>query len=157
TERDLVVTRSQLVAVYTREPQADQWADQTAVATGQTAGTFNPFLGDQPIVHRLYVSHPLFGLPEVKTVTLQIGLAIKSPPWPKTVDWKFWNGTEWAAPSYSFSDDLQLTFQAPSSQAPGFAAIPVNGIDGFWLCGQLKEPLAPGKDGPQVSSLQVQV
>ncbi len=156
TERDLVVTRSQLVAVYTREPKKDKWADQTAVATGRTDKTFNPFVGDQSIVHRLYVSHPLFGLPEAKTITLGLGLADGSPSWPNIVDWTFWNGAVWKdlSPTSELSDGiLHVSF----SDATGFAASPVNGIDGFWLRGQAEKSFAPADPKPSVKLLQVQV
>ena len=49
TERDLVVTRSQLVAVYSRDPGRDRWEDHTKTATGRTTGPFHPFRGRRPI------------------------------------------------------------------------------------------------------------
>src|SRR5262249_27177905 len=50
TERDLVVSRSQLVALYTREPARDRYAAQPL------NGGFDVFRGDTPIQHALYVS-----------------------------------------------------------------------------------------------------
>ena len=158
TQRDLVVTRSQLVAVYSRDPGNDRWADRTAVATGQIAGTFKPFRGDQPIVHRLYVSHPLFGLPEEKVIVLQISPSVTSFTWSSDVTWSFWNGQDWQTL-------IPATMLAPAlpagsvqlSQAGGLTARAVNGRDGFWLCGQLKSSLSPGGFLPRIDSLSVLV
>ncbi len=152
TERDLVVTRSQLVAIYSRDPGNDRWGDQTAAATGQTADPFKPFGSDrdQPIAHRLYVSHPLFGLPEAKTILLQISSPVASFAWSSSVVWSFWDGQGWRSlPSTTGSVQL--------SPASGFTASAVNGLDGFWLCGQLKDPLTPGGLLPRIDSLSVLV
>ena len=156
TERDLVVTRSQLVAVYSREPGADRWADQTAVATGQTAGTFKPFRGDRPIAHRLYVSHPLLGLPETKTAELWIGPATANDPWPSKVAWSFWNGTAWEplTPTVLIERDFQVVRFAGTT---GFAASTVDGLDGHWLRGQWKPPLLPGEPLLRIDSLSVRI
>jgi Baseplate J-like protein len=134
TERDLVVTRSQLVAVYSREPERDLWADHTAIATGQGTGTFRPFRGDRQIEHRLYVDHPLLGLPERKTVELRIDLADGSPFWPSDkVAWSFWNGVDWQPLLPGDSEEV-VRFD----DIPGFAASPVNGVEGHWLRGELE-------------------
>lgn len=129
TERDLIVTRSQLVAVCSRDPRLDRWDDHTETATGQTPGTFHPFLGSRPMARRLYVSHPQLGLPDTKTVELSIERA--GNPWP-FVAWSFWDGTAWTAisPEASFRN---LRF----SGAAGAAASLVNGIEGHWLRGEL--------------------
>lgn len=154
TERDLVVTRSQLVAVHSRDPGRDLWADHTAIATGRTSGTFRPFRGDRPIEHRLYIDHPLLGLPEAKTIVLRIGLKGTSPPWPSgDVAWSFWNGTNWRP----LAEDPGET--ARFAGAPGAAAGPVNGLGGYWLRGELAARLerGGGRLQPLVDSLSLRI
>jgi hypothetical protein len=151
TERDLVVTRSQLVAVCSRDPENDVWDDHTAIATGRTPGTFTPFLGGQRIKHRLYVDHPLLGLPEKKTIVLQIGLAAASPEWPSKVIWSFWDGAGWQ----------QLTPEEGSLPtkvrfaAPRFTASVVSGFAGTWLRGEL-DPANETWSQPLVESLSLE-
>lgn len=155
TERDLVVTRSQLVAVCSRDPGRDRWADRTAIATGRTACMFKPFRGNRHIRHRLYVDHPLLGLPETKTVELQIGLAAASPAWPSGVTWSFWNGATWESQAATLEREETLcTVQLANT--PGFAASAVDGLDGHWLRGELK---ATGKNWlqPRIQSLSVKI
>lgn len=148
TERDLVVTRSQLVAVYSRD-ENDFWADFTKIATGQTAGTFKPFTGELRIDHNLYLSHSLFGLPEKKTIGLKIISTATSTFWRSAVTWSFWNGKDWEPLAPTTAEDVSVQL----SSATGFTARQVNGLDGFWLRGQLKDPLASGGDEPSINSL----
>jgi len=152
TERDLVVTRTQLAAAFNREPGRDLWADYTAVATGQTEGSFQPFRGDpdRPIEHSIHVDHPLLGFPEMKTIDLQIGPADKDRPWLPALTWSWWDGlaVQPATPSISYRTGLDgappywlLRF----ANVPGIAASAVNGFDGFWLHGRLQPALARGE------------
>jgi hypothetical protein len=150
TERDLTVTRSRLVAAYTREPGRDLWTDATAVATGQAAGTFTPFRGTEAIAHRFYVGHAgLLGRPGVKdSVLVRITPAAADRPWLSIVSWEAWNGTGW--------QPLASTV-APEAGAPGMvawrvtlphlASLPsrtVGGATSSWLRGRLAMPLPSG-------------
>jgi len=158
TERDLVVTRSQLVAVYSRDPGNDLWGDQTPVATGRTDGTIQPFRGDRPIAHRLYLSHPLFGLPEEKVIVLQFSPTATSFSWSSDVAWSFRKGEGWEplTPATQLAPGLPAG-SVQLSAAIGFGAGTVSSIDGFWLRGQLKNPLVPGRLLPRIDSLSVLV
>ena len=96
TERELVVTRSQLTAAFTREPSYDRYSDHTAVATGVVEGAFAVFQGDRPIPHLLYLGHSgLFGIDMTKTITLRLSPAEGSESWLVAVEWTYWNGTAW--------------------------------------------------------------
>lgn len=150
TERDLVVTRSQLVAVCSRIPGQDRWDDHTAIATGLAAGSFEAFRGGRPIDHRLYVDHPLLGLPEEKTIVLRMGLAANQT-WPPNVLWSVWDGLAWQ-PLTPEASSLDLRF----SRVPGAAAARVNGLDGHWLRGELR-PGGGVLSQPSLNSVSVQV
>jgi hypothetical protein len=141
TERDLVVTRSQLAAVYSREPGRDLWADHTAIATGQSPGVFWPFRGDRRIEHRLHVAHPLLGLPEEKTIELRIRPADADHPWLSAVTWTYWNGAAWLPlEPYVWLESGAWVMEL--ADVPGIAASAVSGNDGFWLHGRLEPSLA---------------
>lgn len=148
TERDLVVTRSQLVAVYTREPGRDLWADHTGSAA------FWPFRGNRKIEHRLHVSEPvLFAMPETKTLDLLIGPADSDHPWLSAVTWSFWNGSAYQllTPTVSLeSGDWRVRF----TNVPGILPSAVSRFDGAWLHGRLETSVPRGEvvveDGEQV-------
>ncbi|MEA2690832.1 MAG: hypothetical protein QOJ16_219, partial [Acidobacteriota bacterium] len=152
TERDLVVTRSELAAVFTREPGRDRFTDATAIATGEVDDAFFPFLGTEPIAHRFYVGHAgLLSTPEVKdSVVLRITPADPARPWPDAVAWEAWNGTGWYSPA------SEVAFERGSPNAwkvtlSGLAAIPplpVGGVTSSWLRGRLTTPLPAGELTP---------
>jgi hypothetical protein len=143
TERDLVVSRSQLVAVYTREPGRDLWADHANLGT-----TFWPFRGDRRIDHRLHLTDlKLLALPEAKTLDVLITPADAAQPWLSAVTWSFWNGL-----TYQPVTPASVTFQAgtPPSWRVRFANLPgivpsaVSGIGAPWLHGRLETGLPRG-------------
>jgi hypothetical protein len=139
TERDLIVTRSQLAAVYTREPGRDLWADHTA------ATTFSPFRGDRKIEHRLHVSElALFAMPEAKTLDLLISPADANQPWLSAVTWTFWNGLT-HQPVTPVVTLQGAEWRVRFSNVPGIAPSAVSGLDGPWLHGRLNTYLARGE------------
>ncbi len=155
TERDLVVTRSRLVAVCTREPGRDLWADHTG------ATSFEPFRGDRPIEHRLHLSHPLLGLPEAKTVELRISPAAASHPWPSAVEWSVGRGAarRVLAPVVSLVAGPPAVWSVRFDNLSGLPAETVAGSGGHWLAGTLQLSLPAGGSWPlpQIESLQVSV
>ncbi len=146
TERDLIVTRSQLVAVYTREPGRDLWADHT-----QAGNAFWPFRGDRRIEHRLHMSEPkLFAMPEEKTLDILISPADAAHPWLSAVSWSFWNGL-----THQPVTPAEVTVQAAAwrvrfTNVPGIAPSAVSGIGGPWLHARLETGLPRGARGEVV-------
>ncbi|HEX2223682.1 MAG TPA: putative baseplate assembly protein, partial [Thermoanaerobaculia bacterium] len=156
TERDLVVTRSELVAVYSRDPRTGLWADHTAVAAGRQTGSFHPFRGDQPIQQRLYVDHPLLGRTEDGTIVLRIGLKADSSGWPAGTVWSFWDGKTWETRTPAVSAAPGASLSVELKNVPGSIATRVNGLDGHWLRAVL-ETGGEGWSEPCVDSLSVRV
>jgi Baseplate J-like protein len=146
TERSLVVTRSQLVAAWTREPGRDLVRDCTAVATGQAAGVFPPFRGEQPIRHFVYLGDAgALGAPERKTVEIQVETLLQDVPWLADVAWEAWNGTAWQPLAGVQSDFLGFS---RTVTIPDVEAIPpseVGGITSSWIRGRLTLPLPQGE------------
>ena len=149
TERDLVVTRSQLVAFYTREPGRDLWADYT-----DATAAFRPFRGNRRIEHRLHLAEPGFlALPEAKTLDLVIGPAHQAHPWLSAVTWSFWNGLT-HQPLTPSSIDLEgsgpYTWRVKFLNVPGIVPSAVSGFQGPWLHGRLETGLPRGERGEVV-------
>ena len=151
TERDLVVTRSQLVAVYTREPGRDLWADHTA------SGTFWPFRGDRKVEHRLHVSElTLFAMPETKTLDLLISPADSSQPWLSAVTWSFWNGLAYQPITPASVAVEGGSWRVRFANVPGIVPSAVSGFDVPWLHGRLETGLQRGAHGEVVQVGQEQ-
>ena len=145
TERDLVVVRSQLVAALTREPGRDRYADNSKIATGQSAGTFAVFQAEKPIDHVLYLGHALFGVDLPKEVTLQVTPASADHPWLSAVEWSWWNGETWVLVQPSGA--AMLTNGTWGLTLPGLPGVQVRKIgerQGAWLRGRLTTPLPHG-------------
>ena len=103
TESDLVVTGTRLVAVFTQNPQTDQYADVSNTASGADEQPFPAFGGDwrldQPIEHALYIADDaLFTLPRPAGFMLRIDWKSAAPPFPDEPwnPWSIWDGAAWA-------------------------------------------------------------
>jgi hypothetical protein len=151
TERDLVVSRSQLVAVCTREPGRDLWAEHTGDRT------FQPFRGARGIEHRLHLAEPaLFALPEAKTLDLFIGPADPSHPWLSAVSWSFWDGLTHQPVTPASVTPQANAWWVRFSDLPGIVPGAVNGLQGPWLHGRLETGLPRGESGEVVQVGQEQ-
>ena len=142
TERQLVVTRSQLVAVRSREPGRDRHGDNTA-ATGTAGAAFPVFEGDQLIDHRIYLGHSrLFGVDAAKTITLRIGPADGPEPWPAAVTWSGWDGMAWKTLAATVaSTPVDGGWEATLRNVPAIPETTIGGQASAWLRGQLVTPL----------------
>jgi len=147
TERELVVTRSQLVAALAREPGRDLYSDNTDIVTRQASGDFPVFQGDRPIEHRLCLGHSkLFGIDVLKTITLSMKPAENDKSWLSAVKWAYGNGSAWklleaAGPPGRVDDAWQVIL-------PDVPVIPITEVGdkkSAWLCGRLTTPLPRGE------------
>jgi predicted phage baseplate assembly protein len=142
TERQLVVTRSQLVAVRSREPGRDRHGDNTATATGTADAAFPAFEGDQPIDHRIYLGHHLFGIDAAKTITLRFGPADGPEPWPAAVTWSGWDGTAWNGLAATVAPTpVDSGWEVTLRNVPAIPETTIGGQASAWLRGQLVTPL----------------
>src|SRR5271157_2729342 len=106
TESGLIVTRSQLVAVYTLKPNEDLYADRTSVLTGGDESKFDVFGGVTDIPHAIYLgSLKRLSGPGVKDVTLVFTQKNDEFSWSHYVAWEFWNGKAWEAPNETLQDE----------------------------------------------------
>lgn len=151
TDRDLVVTRAQLQAVYVSDTESDTYQDCTLQATGQiSAGADAPFAvfqADQPTPHQLYLAcDPLLTQPGLKTVTL----LLTSPDswqwlnWP--IHWEYWDGASWQT-AKATAEVKDGVWRVTLTALPPLPVSTINAISAGWLRAVLALRLPPGETG----------
>lgn len=151
TDRELVVTRTELKAVFLREPKEDKYSDFTLSATGQKDAPFLAFTGDIPIPHYLYITFPeIFTLPELKELKLTI--ADSSNQFPSLLlNWSYWDGSQWKkienSPKY---ENNQLIFTNLPIPTPD----EINGQTARWLQANLTNISSISANLPQITNIQ---
>ena len=141
TERDLVVSRSQLVAAFVREPGHYRYREVSKLATGEIEGSFAVFMGAnpdpipetyQPIGHRIYVGSKLLETALAKTVHLELRPPAAGPgSWPLPITWSRGDAGGW--------QPLPVVRTGTRWSWEGVPAIPKT------VVGADSEHLAPGK------------
>jgi hypothetical protein len=143
TERDLVVTATELLAAYVREPALDRYRVATAI-TAPSGADVPIFVGDVPIEHELYVGDALFALAQPKEVRLSIEPYDARRPWPHALAWSYHDGTGWRSVSPEVLDGEESgVWQVLFAALPGVAPIAVGGQTQPWLRARLTTPLPP--------------
>ncbi|MBV9772668.1 MAG: hypothetical protein JO040_01880, partial [Gemmatimonadetes bacterium] len=138
TERELVVTRSRLVAAWVRDPERDRRTDATARATGAVELPFRVFEGEDEAEHRVcFGDREAFGRAGPNTVTLVLGPADPALPWPEYAAWEFLDASGWhplPAPAVTAGvDGWHVAFA-------DFAGVPETTLDGrssAWISARL--------------------
>ena len=155
TEQALVVTRSQLVAVYTREPGKDRYSDHTQKALSQDTRPFPVFQGDRPIPHRLYLGQEvLFGIQAPKDISLRMHAAseVDEAWWSANVKWAYWDGADWVQVEPKLEPD-NGTWEITLKKVPALPSRTVAAKKSVWLRGALTAPLSPGKPLPLIDTI----
>jgi hypothetical protein len=160
TERELVVTRSQLRYAFTREPDLDRYRDHTADVIAGTGSVFPVFQADQPIEHRLYLgSSDLFGAGPAKKITLWIAPADPERPWLKEVSWGYLDGTS-TTPKWLQIDGPVIENGAWKVVLNTVPAIPPMLVDGqlsSWLCCRLNPMQRRRQWLPDITTIKTSV
>ncbi|MFN6485346.1 MULTISPECIES: baseplate J/gp47 family protein [unclassified Nostoc] len=168
TDRELVVTTTQLQAVFLREPNQDKYSDlseilseeRTLAATGQQDAAFLALEGDRSITHSLYITCPeIFTLPELK----ELQLIITTNNTVESVDqlqiplnWSYWDGSQWQTiptPSQSQNNN-QSTITFTFGNLPIPAPYELQGKTAKWLQANLNNISSLLENLPQVTNIQ---
>jgi hypothetical protein len=163
TERELVVTSAELVAVAVKEGSADTFDDHSAILK-QPAPEGVPMLhGTKLLEHVLYIDLAMQSPPQtirrlglVFELTGPIQSSARS--W---LQWEIWNGTALAAtPLQPLSDGTQqltssgaIVFESP----PPIPQTEVNGRKGYWLRCRTLLPLTDMARMPSISGVTVRL
>jgi Baseplate J-like protein len=138
TERDLVVTTTQLKAAIVRQPnqhKLDRYSDSTLRATGEQNLVFPAFEAETPIEHFLYLAcDNLTSLPGEKAVTLTFLSTQVAKLQQLFSEWRYWDGKTWqtlnSQPTQPIAlGSLEVTIQA----LPAIEPQTVNAIEARWL------------------------
>ncbi|MHC0066374.1 baseplate J/gp47 family protein [Nostoc sp. UIC 10890] len=152
TDRELVVTTTQLQAVFVREPSQDKYAERTLEATGEDDAAYFAFAGDRSIPHSLYITCPeIFALSELKEIKLIITTDSASQFQNLPLNWSYWDGFQWQeSPTPSLSqknNQCTITFTNLPIPTPS----EIQGKVGRWLQAQLTNI---SLNLPQVTKIQ---
>lgn len=157
TERTTGLAAGQLVQVVSLWPGRDQYLDHSSdFAAATQFQLFDlPKLEDTP--HELYLAHDkLLALAGVSTVVVEFELTQVSSEQLGLL-WQYWDGKVWrpfkfVRPACSLKDAKHLDGTAGlttngkfilESDCAESKKTTVNGVEGFWIRGQLIEPLPP--------------
>jgi uncharacterized phage protein gp47/JayE len=171
TEQAIGATTARLQQVVSLWPGRDEYIDHSAkILAGEPIRLFGKS-ELTPVAHELFISHgTLLALSGEVDVRLELELHEPSSE-NLRVRWQFWNGTVWrdfldvtpaclagGAPTLDSTDGLQFTGQV-QLKASCADAKPrdVAGVNGFWIRGQLDEPLPPNPDAtlPSIESIRI--
>ncbi len=149
TERDLVVTHTELIAAFTRDPSHDLYAVNTNGARGQDDQPFAIFVGDprQPIEHILYIGDArLLKTAAPVDVTIHVQPCFPQDCWLAAVQWTAWDGAVWrplsaAGPPMAGSRGWQVVLR----QIPPLPALTLSGVSSAWIRCQLATRLPRGE------------
>ncbi|HEY9694193.1 MAG TPA: baseplate J/gp47 family protein [Oculatellaceae cyanobacterium] len=158
TDRELVVTTTELQAVFVREPNQDKYSDCTLQATGQKDEAFLAFVGNTFIPHSLYITCPeIFNLPELQELKLiittnsdQSAIALQSLP----LDWSYWDGYQWQTiqPTSTSYENNQCTITFTKLHIPTLYEI--QGQTEKWLQAKLTNISSISLNLPQITNIQ---
>ena len=149
-------TRSSLVAVLSREPGRDRYADHATLVAPGRVDPVRVFAGDRPIRHRLYLGHEaLLATDAAKTVTLTIAPADPDTGWPYRLAWGWWDGAAVAGLSAAVTS-TGSAWQVRLDTVPAVPEAAIAGRSSRWLVADLTaplphdDPLPPAASGPTV-------
>ena len=176
TERDLIVTATQLASIFTRDLHRDTYGEcgvldgTTPDATIHIDSMQSIFQADRPIEHALYIGHDrLLGFAETIALKLSFEVVAVLENGGK-VEWQVWDGRQWSAiapsrdtaPNFNQRGFHEIEFSA-------LTAVPlktVNTIENRWLRCRLKTPITPATEAqpgrvrasqlPKIRSLALQ-
>ena len=157
TERAMGIASAQLKQVVSLWPGRDQYLDHTAaLLANQPFELFRkPLLKDTP--HEIYIAHDAV-LALAGSVVVEVGFELtQSSGEPLTILWQYWDGKVWRGFKSSRAACSEKDFEHADSTAglthSGKFTLEadcaetgkrdVNGVNAFWIRGQLTEPMPP--------------
>lgn len=150
TERGLTVTATQLASLWVRDPEKDQFADQSAILTAPSGTGFPVFQGQRTLEHILYIGNEdLFGYPMLQSLQLIFALEQNLPTSAdlRTVQWETWDGAHWRAIlTGSLTDGTSNLTKSAAVIIKDLSQVPqqtINRLPTRWLRARLTTPITP--------------
>jgi len=153
TTRSLALTTVALHQVIACDPQADLYADRSALASLEGTRQAAIFTGEMPIRHEFYLSHgEIFGLPGLSQLRLQVELENPRPvpPTGLLIEWRIptAKGDVVLLPSQDTTAQLTRSGEVVFDNLPAWPAYRLFGRETQWLaCRLLQRLQAPARSG----------
>jgi uncharacterized phage protein gp47/JayE len=122
TDRELVVTTTQLKTVFVREPSQDKYGDLSEICftdasletREQKDTAFLVWKGDRSISHSLYLTCPeIFSLPALPELKLIITSNNSSQLSNLPLNWSYWDGLQWQEITHIFQNNQFIFTNLP--------------------------------------------
>ena len=148
TERELVVTATQLAFLFALDPEEDRYEDLSALVASRSAQGIPIFHANRGIEHFLYLGHSkLLGYSRTVGLRLTFQLAATMTD-PRQLSWEVWDGGQWNALHPTGDSTLGLA-RSGDIQFPAIPPVPQSslfGADSRWIRGRLATPITPSAD-----------
>ncbi|MBL7494830.1 putative baseplate assembly protein [Frankia sp. CNm7] len=146
TDEPLVLSPARLRAVVVTDPVHDTWTDVVSPEGGGLGAEVSAFTGATPVVHALYVEHPMLASAAPRPLTVVVTSPPDEPWVAEQARWSRWDGAGWTALA---ADAATVSTPAPDRRVvrqrfPAHAGAEegdVEGVTGHWLRAELTVPL----------------
>jgi len=138
TERDVVVTRTELAFAYVRDPRRDGYGERPRGILAPGAAVPPLWEESGPAGHTLYLSYPVLAVQGPKQLVLALAAGDRRVPWPRYVRWSVYDGGRWK-PLDAAWDEAAWQVRVEGLDAVALAA--VAGRAEPWIRGDLLRPL----------------
>ena len=165
TDAELIVTAAQLVSLFVRRPDQDNYADNSELINSISANDVPLFLGNHQVEHHLYLARDtLFSDPGLTALTLSFEANPHVRRSPLEVNWQTWNGTDWISIKPANVTDktsgLTVSGEVVFQNLSPFLRTDVNRINKCWLRCRLVTPIPRvtnrlGEKVPELLSLGI--
>jgi hypothetical protein len=152
TDSTITLTRAALTTVYSVDPNADTYADHSAMLT--TSFAFFDAMG--PVLHQLYLGHDeMFRLPGSAEIQLSFDLAAAfadSVGRPLLLDWEYLSADGWLPLRIGDDQTARMTQDGKVALwldfGPDAKRDTINGINSYWIRATVSAGIPSGTVGP---------
>jgi hypothetical protein len=158
TERELVVTRTQLLHALTLDPARGLYRDSTTAAIEGSDAGFPVFEGDPstPVEHALYLgSSAVLGASGGKDVVVRLSPADANNRWPESVTWAYRDADlRWLELSSRVrAAPVNGAWEIALVNVPAIPSTKLAGENSAWLRARWATPLVSGTSLPTIAAV----
>jgi hypothetical protein len=161
TERELIVTATQLKSLWSHDPAQDRYTDHRQLLQVRATSAESVFQGKSLLEHTLYLGHSQI-LGHEHLQTLDILWKLEKPlEDERSLQWQIWNGANWEVitPSVDETNGLRQSGKLSFSNLKTVPVVAVHSQQNHWIRGRLTTPIVnsnePRSDSVRVSQLPV--
>jgi predicted phage baseplate assembly protein len=161
TERELIVTATQLKSLWSHDPAQDRYTDHRQLLQPRATSAESVFQGKNLLEHTLYLGHSqILGHEHLQTLDI-IWKLERSSEDERSLQWQIWNGADWEVitPSVDETNGLRQSGKLSFSNLKTVPVVAVHSQQNHWIRGRLTTPIVnsnePRPDSVRVSQLPV--